>query len=426
MLSRFAVLPDEMDRGFLGRVMRFNGLPDKRGTLQALRVWAGLPADGGEGLRTGTVALLSQLADIPLVEFVAQHTTLPWRRAITPHKSHIDHGGDQSESIVSISALRLARDAAYFCVDCVAEDQATHGFSYWRRSHQLPGCQECAQHHTTLVRAADQWGFLKSPAAFIHAEAAEVEATENWGAHSLVLRFNAIAQALMARDLPVSSTVMRQLLHHKGQQKNLQVCGGEVKRPLLSDLVLRSFPREWLKEVFPAVLAKRKGELLSKLDGVFYFASGASTVEASFLAMAMLFDSADEALQALEQFEARPVTRSSRSASEAPAAEELITAYIETSGRYSAVATRCGTSIFMVSKRLAALGLPNFARGRQGAGLLAAGHAFYVNQRGLIESAAIGAVSVVELETLVRSAGPVFFHALRAIAAKEEHASLAA
>ncbi len=115
MLIRPSVLPDEIDRGYLGRVMRVNGLSDKQGILRALRVWSGLPADGGTGPRTGTIALLSQLANIPLYVFVARHTTLPWRRAITWHKTHIDHGGEHSESIVAGSGIRLAREAAYFC-----------------------------------------------------------------------------------------------------------------------------------------------------------------------------------------------------------------------------------------------------------------------------------------------------------------------
>lgn len=36
------------------------------------------------------------------------------------------------------------------CVDCVREDKAEHGFSYWHRAHQLPGVQVCHKHHTPL------------------------------------------------------------------------------------------------------------------------------------------------------------------------------------------------------------------------------------------------------------------------------------
>lgn len=414
MLSCLKVLPDEIDRGYLGRVMRFNGVRERKDALQALRVCAGEPADGGEGLRTGTVALLASLAAMPLEQFVAEHTTLPWRRAIAWSKTDVEHGGEDSESIISISGMRLARNAAYLCPDCVAADQVELGFSYWRRDHQLPGRERCARHGTMLARVDNEWAFVKSPASFIKADQAKVLDESNAQEQIMVQRFHAIADALMARKLPVPIAVMRGVLHRRGQASGMQVHGGEVKHTLLSDVIKRAFPTNWLREVYPALASKPERKLMNRVDGVFYFAKGASSVEPYFLALAVLFDSADEAIQTLLQAEAQPQPARVRQKSEEISSEMLVAAYVEARGIVSEVARRCGTSAFMVSRQLAALGLPALKR-KSSAGILSAAWAFYVENRNLIETAAVGGISLVELGDLLRQGSPLFVRALRAM-----------
>lgn len=75
---------------------------------------------------------------------------------------------------------------------------------------------------------------------------------------------------------------------------------------LLSDLINRSMPKEWLREVYPALIGKPERKLMNRVDGVFYFAKGSSSVEPCFLALTALFDSADDAIQALREAEAQP------------------------------------------------------------------------------------------------------------------------
>jgi hypothetical protein len=414
MLSRLKVLPDEVDRGYLGRVMRFNGVRERQGALRALRVTGGEPADGGEGLRTGTVALLASLSAMPLDEFVAAHTTLPWRRAIAWLKTDVEHGGEDSDSIISISGLRLARNAAYLCPACVASDQAALGFSYWRRDHQLPGREICAEHGTMLARVEDEWAFVKSPANFIRTGQAVSLAESNAQEQLLVRRFHAIADALMARRLPVPIAVMREVLKRRGQACGLQTHGGEVRHALLSDVIKRAFPEQWLREVYPALLSKPERKLMNRVDGVFYFAKGASSVEPYFLALAVLFDSADEALQALQQAEMKPQPAKARTRGEGPSLDALVSAYVESRGNLSEVARLCESSVFMVSKRLTELGLPTLHR-KNASGIHKAAWAFYVENLGLIESAAVGGISLAELGDLIRSGGPLLVRALRAM-----------
>lgn len=427
MLLRPSVLPDEFDRGYLGRVMRLNHFEEKKPALMAIRVWAGEDPVASSGRRTGTIKLLSDLSEKPLDAFIAEHSTLPWRRAITPYKTDLEHGGEESESLVTISAFRLAREHAYFCPECVAEDQERLGFSYWRRSHQIPSVYTCGKHQAVLHKVEDPWAFLEPPSACMPGTVPDSKLVNASRGSRFVERFLAIGCSLMARTLPVSTYPIMRALRRKGLELGLQVAASSTaKQPLLSDLVVTSFPDHWLKEVFPAIGGKRAGEAFSQLDGVFYFANSASSVEAYFLAFSVLFGSAQAALEAISAEENKPLhQRSKREKKIAPERSELIAAYIETKGCYSGTARRCGTSPFVVRAQLEPLGLPGIKL-RGSASVLVAARAFYLEKRGLLEAAAQGGVSVSELETLVRSASPSFVTALSAITAIHEDALQAA
>lgn len=427
MLVRPSLLPDEMDRGYLGRVMRLNGIHDQKIGLRALRVCFGDDPNPPPGSYTGTQEYLSRIANVPLERFIANHTTLPWRRAISPYKVNVAHGGADSASIVSISGFRLARGAvAYFCPACIADDQERLGFSYWRRAHQLPGCCACAEHGVPLAVVKNKWAFLRPPAHYLDLQTSQSLEPSDWHAHPLVQRFHSIAVALMGRSQPLNSAVVRQVLHRRGQVRGLHVTSGEVRRPLLSDLVRRSFPKAWLAEVFPVVLRAPKGELLNQLDGVFFFAKGASSVEAAFIALAVLFDTAEDALSELERYEARPLSRSTRHNPMIVDTQGIVEAYIEAFGSHGLAAKACGTSPFLATKKLLSLGLPNLAVGRRRGGLAAAATAFYVKRMGIVESAMLGGIAVAELEALVRQVSPLFAQVLELWASDENEESLAA
>lgn len=416
-MIRPSLQPDEFDRGHLGRLQRWNAFRDKNETLTALSRWNGEERRYQDGDRTGTPALLSCLTETPLERFIAEHTTLPWRRVISPHKTHIEHGGDDSQSVIAMSGFRLARDHAYLCPQCAAEDEARLGFSYWRRSHQLPGRLVCERHDTPLLALDEQWAFLHSPADYLETARHLVPGREHEiESHSLVRRFHAIGTALTARSCPIETIVARDVLKQRGQESFLQLHGGDALRPLLSDRILASFPRDWLNNVFPAIALKTEGQLFHRLDGVFYFSKSSSTAEAYILAFAVLFDSVDEVLEEIRAREGATVSRRPRRSTPVPDVEALKAAYIQHQGRHSAVAEACKTSVFTASSRLNTLGLPSLAQGRPVRNLRPAAEGFYLDGSSLLHAAERNGVPLSELESLVRGAsGPALTHALKAM-----------
>jgi hypothetical protein len=409
MLIRPSLLPDEMDRGYLGRVKKWNWHSTKQETLEAMREWLGEQPNPAPGEYGATILLLSRVADVALEQFVAEHTTLPWRRAITPHKTNIEHGSTTDEGILTVSGIRLVRPGAVFCRDCIQEDQETLGFSYWRRSHQLPGKCLCEKHQTPLQLVHDEWAFLREPAYWVdHAKTHEIP---RMGIDCpCVDKFHAIAAMLSARSMPLSTRIIRRVMSQRGREMNLQCHADDVRRPLLSDLIARTFPADWLEDVFPPAKNNHPGKLFNQLDGVFYFANGASSVEAYFLALAVLFDSIEDIARAIDIEGAKP--HRVRARKPHPDADMLLQAYLAQKGSHAGVAKQCETSIFVVTQLLNKMGLPNLVVGRSRSSVLEACRAFYVEKCGFVEAAARGGISVKQFEAVLQAASPELVEAL--------------
>ena len=77
MLIRPTPFPEELDRGYMGRVMRINGAAKETDTIALVSAWAG---DADKSRREfSRLESLSMVAGMELRAFVVRHTTLPLR-----------------------------------------------------------------------------------------------------------------------------------------------------------------------------------------------------------------------------------------------------------------------------------------------------------------------------------------------------------
>lgn len=83
MLVRPAPFPREVALGYLGRVMRPNGITSKSEAVTLMHIWAGVA--GTTKQEVSCLELLSKVAGMELEFFAKQHTTFPLRRAITSY-----------------------------------------------------------------------------------------------------------------------------------------------------------------------------------------------------------------------------------------------------------------------------------------------------------------------------------------------------
>jgi hypothetical protein len=417
MLIRPAPFPEELDRGYLGRVMRFNGTATAKETETLMSIWAGV-ADKSRR-EVSCLELLSKVADVELPQFARQHSTLPFRRGITSYQPDLPHGSESSRSMLWTTGMRMARTGVYFCAECAREDQDFHGESYWRREHQLPGLLWCSKHTTALKYVEHKHAFSSPPAANLHhCQAIDETWAKEAFDNQFIQRFLEISFGLMDREAPLDvkrvSTILK--AKAKASASGFQTCGGKVKAPLLSDAVITEFGRPWLATILPRLADKPAGILLNQLDGVLFLTNSASSVSAYILASALLFESADTALNALQASQnalqgSQIGIKRYRQRSPQIGRDQLIDAYIEARGNYLMIATLLSISRYMVIVKYRDIGLPNLNEGNKS--LLKAAVAFFVEEQSVLNSAAKGGCSVEAMEALIRNSGGEFTSALR-------------
>lgn len=402
MIARPAPLPQEVDRGYLGRVLRLNGLTNEKDAVTLMSVWADLA--GKTKREISCLELLSKVAGMELLVFAKQHTTLPLRRAITSYYPELPHGSREMPSMLWTTGMRQSRNEAYFCPQCMNEDLNFHGQSFWRRGHQIPGLFGCQQHAVPLRYVVDgKSAFLLPPSSFINNS---VEVDKVWvdeTAHNEeIQKFLEISSGLMDRDAPLDVIKVSALLKEKASRLGFQTHGGAVKRPLLSDAVVTAFGKEWLATVFAELADKKSGLLMSQMDGVLYLNKSASSANAYILACTILYESSDAALNALQS--SSTCKKKIRKRFSKNESEELTNAYVQSRGNYSSTAQLMSVSRSEVAAKLKVTGLPNLSETANKNSFVAA-YAFYIEEQSLLQSAAKGKISMEEMEDLIRSAG---------------------
>lgn len=357
------VLPDEIARGYLGRLRMINGFRSPEETVRMLRQYLGERYSGRRGPPVG--CLLAEALQMPAEAFSRQHTMLPYIRAVTSHLPDMKHGEAGSEDVIRRSGMSSPKPVVCFCRSCVTEDMDFWGYSYFRRSHQLPGVVYCEKHHEPLLQVADEKAFYSSPHELLERVVPnEITFSVSILEHAAISRFMAITAHWLDADRPVPARqffeVVRRRSDSLGIRRSMQ-----GKKKLLSDLVLDAMPHDWLASTLPGVLRKRPSEFFQPIDMVVHSANATCRSEAYAVALALLFETAETALNeidhAIQPAQNKRVARKKH----APGfwrSEEFFKLYIEGRGSPSYIAKKSGrtdenhAAVMMRSVGLPALG----------------------------------------------------------------------
>ena len=410
MLIRPIPFPNEMARGYLGRVMRINGTTNEKEIDALMRAWAGVSDKNWR--EVCCLELLSMVAGMEMPEFTLQHTTLPLRRGITSYQPELRHGCESNREMLWSSSMRQARPGAYFCEECVLADQKSQGQSSWHREDQVPGLLWCRTHFKPLNYADDSLAFLHSPADYL--DRCNV-VPEDWAQEAMdnevIQRYLDICFALLARSYPLdvrtTSTVLRAQAVRCGFQTNPR----NIKFPLLSDTVVGRCGRSWLATVMPTLADKSEGVCSTKLDGVLYMKTSASSVIGYALACAMLFDSAIDAINALEDGSTAPPPEI-RPKNDVIQRDQLLSVYVKVRGNYAEATKLLPGTYQAVITQLRSLGLPNLIETDK-CNSLSAAMAFFVEKKSLAQCAQLGGITPGEMESILQASGGEFTQALR-------------
>ncbi|MFO6419091.1 TniQ family protein [Hylemonella sp. W303a] len=252
MLVCPAPLPDELDRGYLGRVMRLNGVKIERDMQDHLYREFGLAQNGR--YRRSTAEALSLMARMSTEHFVQRHTTMPLRRAMMIFCSNDSHVSLRRRAVLYNSAMRLIGPHAYFCAECAVADIAFHGMGYWRRSLQVPGRVFCEKHGAALMRAPSS-ALVDSPSRWIErAEKISDQVVNASLGHAAILRYLSMADELMDRTSSLPSRSIAAILLRRANLLPIQgnaECRVYRKRgtQVTCAIVQSTFPSIWLEHI---------------------------------------------------------------------------------------------------------------------------------------------------------------------------------
>lgn len=282
-------LPDELAAGHLGRVYAINGI---RQSDRETRTIHKLIGDDG----CAYPETLASLTRLPISHYLFHHTLLPFFRAVQVGEPLSWRAVDQ-EFTVRASGHRANQLGAKVCPNCIDEDISFWGFSYWRRTHQLPGICTCPKHQIGLLRTNPSFPMKFLPQEALNsAEALSSELYQATTENLTIKRYAEICLEFLCRERSISTIQMVSCLQQRARQLHIRSHAGVVGVHL-HDIAKNQAGGPWLSTHFPDI--ERKGSS-SSLCRTYSSQKIAYATTYYALALALLYHSADDALSDLD------------------------------------------------------------------------------------------------------------------------------
>lgn len=287
------VMPDEFVLGYWGRVhiLNFFGTPTQ--TVEALIDYFALQPS-----RTQRIEALALAANTDVQSFVQNHTLIPAHSAITFEFSGLPHGSPKFKALIKQWWQLTQKPGAYFCPQCAASQHARWGYAYWQRCHQLRGVSWCSKHGESLLRCPEKAFLNDTPCTNLATgtfPGAQLETTY-W---PVLTRYSEIMHAFLTRTVRTRMRDVSKTLRLVAANKSINT-GNNPECQFLSDLALGLLPGWWLEETFPSINAKQPGTPFPALDNTVMVRH--AQPHAFALAMALIYESSDEALANLPHY----------------------------------------------------------------------------------------------------------------------------
>lgn len=345
------ILPGEIGAGYLIRLGNLNGYSSKEITIENIRKEF-LSINEDKSLSISI--LLSRALGITSEQYCRLHTLLPTLRSVSTHLPYVKHGDLSHPELIKNSSPSTFGEAFNICESCRDEDLGYHGFTYYRREHQLPGFDFCSKHHQKLIQSDCEFNISSTHSHELP------DAT--------ILRYRTILDSFASAETPIPHLHIIDLLQSKA--KELEICWWpRGNKKLLSDLIFDAFPTNWLESLRIKVSKKRKGMYFTSIDSLLTTSNKISCGYLYALILSVLFDHADDALNAAYaciQLAPRVINKSKKTNHDIWHGKSLTLRklYTESGGNATVIALKLGTTKRDVRDRLnkkgmLALGLTN-------------------------------------------------------------------
>lgn len=387
--------PDEFGPGYMIRLGLCNGLKNQARVSNAIKDYL-----RNIDITTDLITVqLAVLLDINIEQFCQQHTLLPIYRGLTNIEPEITHGSmNYPYAIKRYGHFGFVKQFKV-CRACMAEDLDYLGYSYYRRSHQIPGAQVCTKHHDL-----NEGNLLKAPSGlFVNPNMIDSCKLENIQIfkNPVIDRLHDIFNGLCDFNIPIFTVKIIDQLQFKAREKNLRWSSDGTKK-LFSDLVLEQLPLDWLIEYLPTFKRKIKEKRHSCIDAILSPQMRSFQSPMYVLAMAILYDDADEALLMLNMstnFEQRTIQPVRRFNQDYWGSNVIKKMYLEHGGSMTAISKQLGVNTELVSAKLKSEGLPS-VKGLSSK--VIDGFLLFTNGASLYEAAIKSGSTEKELESIIR------------------------
>lgn len=290
-------LPEEILNGWRGRVAALNVLPKTSEVGPLLNGIASQHLQNESGSLSFLDNAASALSTSPR-ELARWHTLIPFLDVMIGIDAAIQRSSTtQGNRYRQGFLFRTHGKRAVFCPQCVAKDLETLGFSYWHRSHQLPGAIQCPTHGSplfgsTTVNAFEQCPHLLTETRLLHPpEHFDEQASE------IIDRYNKLANEILSRAPRIDSVETSSILGKRSRANRFRLSPRGTRR-LLSTHILQTLPLQWLCDAMPGIQWENSNFKVG-IDGVSSPRSTRYSTAALCLVAAFLYQSADEAIQDL-------------------------------------------------------------------------------------------------------------------------------
>jgi len=290
--------PDEFCRGHIGRLGRLNNFNSIDDTIVAItRITnEGQPKE----FELSELASIAQQCDISTKEYARQHSFL----AYLSFTYRQDESPNKAMGKRWTWAVPVPR-SPHLCEHCVEEDMINHGISFWRRTHQFPGMHWCTTHNSLLRTNPSEHDFFQMPHHQLQFASSSITSLGDRYSDlpETLTQFHRAVDLISKWDLQLNRyTVKRALWQHLcslGQQGKYS--GQMNKTCFLSDLIISTFPIDWLIQIFPNIQKKRKKQTFAIIDSALLEATWTRPSSAAIaFFLALFFDDPMDGLNYLQ------------------------------------------------------------------------------------------------------------------------------
>jgi len=238
--------PDELLSGALARCCRWFDISMRKLEARVLKA-------GHTETRFLGMSLLHEAAE--LFSITPQH--LLWNHTVFPYATAFysaEHYERELRDVMSPTGTRMYQGRVHLvgtglrriCAQCLAEDLAQFGESYWHRSHNLPGVFFCVKHRYLLQQTSLRAAARRTSSALpINCELVDAPTWSCPGALEMAAASEALSARAPGPGVQRTPSFYRALAIERGYLDE----GREFRQQALVDLFSKCFPPAFLREV---------------------------------------------------------------------------------------------------------------------------------------------------------------------------------